>query len=246
MTGPVVAVLSYGRAGAISTPALFPGGVIVVPKSQAKEYGRDLAAGWEVVAIPDSDDGNIARKRNAALRLFAGRDLVMLDDDYDYVGRHEARRVIRLDHERIEALIAEGFALMEGVRTVLWGLNVQIDPRFYRPWSPFAMLSPVLGPFMGVSRNRPKDLLFDEDLWLKEDYDFSLRVLHRYHAVLRMNQFHYMVDHLGKAGGVVSSRTMAEEVRQLHRLETRWGSDVVKLRLHRTLNPRIMVPLKGV
>lgn len=130
--------------------------------------------------------------------------------------------------------------------SVLWGINVQVDRRFYREYTPISVTTIVLGPFLAITGDRPKDLRFDEDLWLKEDYDFSPKVLHRYHRILRLNRYHYKVDHLAELGGVVEHRNMAEEVRQLQSLQRRWGSDVVKIELHRSVNPIIKVPLKGV
>lgn len=39
---------------------------------------------------------------------------------------------------------------------------------------------------------------------------------------------------------------MDDERRQAVMLQRRWGSEVVKLQLHRSVNPVIKVPLKGV
>lgn len=245
---PVVAVASYGRAGRVSTVDVFPYGKIVVPQRQTDSYAalQDLPEGWEIVPIPDEADGNIARKRNAILDLFPGRDLVMLDDDYDYIGRWEGGIDRHLDGEGIRHMLWQGFQLAKDLGTPLWGINVQVDRRFYREYTPFSITNPVLGPFQGWSADRPDDLRYDEDLYLKEDFDMSLRVLHRYHRILRMNAYHYKVDHYNTLGGVVGTRNMSEEVRQLHALQRRWGSDVVKIQLHRSVAPVLKVPLKGV
>jgi hypothetical protein len=244
----VVAVASYGRAGRVSTVDVFPSGVIVVPNRQADSYRalQVLPAGWEVVGIPDEDDGNLCRKRNAILRLFEGEDLLIVDDDFDYVGLWQQGVDIHLDGSRINDLLANGFAMARELGTPFWGINVQVDRRFYREYTPISITNPVLGPFQAFTRERPADLAYDEELWLKEDYDMSLRVLQRWHRILRFNAYHYRVDHFNEAGGQVGLRNMAEEVRQLHRLQRRWGSDVVKIQLHRSVNPILKVPLRGV
>jgi hypothetical protein len=248
VTDPLVVVPSYGRAGRVSTVDVFPSGVVVVPEKQAETYSalQELPEGWEIATIPDSHDGNIARKRNAILDLYPDRDLLMLDDDYDYVGSWAEGEDRHLDHDGIRHLISEGFRMVRELGTVLWGINVQVDRRFYREYTPISVTNIVLGPFLGITSERRPDLRFDVDLWLKEDYDFALRVLHRYHRILRLNRYHYRVDHQSELGGVVANRNMVEERRQLFALQKRWGSDVVKIELHRSVNPIIKVPLKGV
>jgi glycosyltransferase involved in cell wall biosynthesis len=245
---PILAVASYGRAGRVSTVDVFPEGVIVVPRKQEDAYRalQPLPEGWSIQAIPDEEDGNLCRKRNAILRLFRGQDVVIVDDDYEYVGRWEAGEDRRLDADGIRHLLWQGAVLARDLGTPFWGINVQVDRRFYREYTPLSVTNVVLGPFQAFTADRPDDLLYDESLWLKEDYDLSLRVLHRWHRILRMNAYHYRVDHFNEAGGQVGKRNMEEEVRQLHLLQRRWGSDVVKLELHRSVNPIVKVPLKGV
>jgi hypothetical protein len=245
---PLVVVPSFNRAGRTTTQHVFPSGVVVVPESQAAAYARaDYPKGWGIVGIPDALDGNISKKRNAILDLYPGRDLVVVDDDYKYLGFWERGIDRRCGPEQIDLMLTNGFQMARDVGTPLWGINVQVDRRFYREHAPFAFTSVVLGPFTGiVGELLPEDLRYDEDLWLKEDYDFSLKVLHRFHRTVRLSRYHYMVDHHNEAGGVVGHRNMAEERRQNEILERRWGSAVVKVQLHRSVNPIIKVPLKGI
>lgn len=190
MADPLVVVPSYGRAGRVSTVRVFPKGVVVVPERQRETYEavQEMPDGWSIVAIPDGMDGNIARKRNAILELYPDRDLLMLDDDYDYIGTWARGDDRHLDHGDIRHLVSEGFRMVRELGSVLWGINVQVDRRFYREYTPISVTNIVLGPFMGITAERDVDLRFDEDLWLKEDYDFALRVLHRYHRILRFNR----------------------------------------------------------
>ena len=221
---------------------------MLVSEDEREAYEKqDWPDGWEVVAIPPEEDGNIAKARNAILNRYQGREIVMADDDYQYLGMWLRGEQIRLDHERVEEMLATGFQMARDVGTPIWGINVQVDRRFYREHAPFAFLSVVLGTFMGVLGDLlPADLRFDEDLWLKEDYDFSLKVLHRFHRTFRLSRYHYMVDHHSLPGGAVTTRNMAEEERQNRKLEARWGSSVVKVQLHRSPNPIIKVPLRGI
>lgn len=238
-----IAVPSYGRAGRVTTGSVFRGVVVVVPESQAEEYqAHPLEGGGRYEVMPDKYEGNIARKRNWILDNLGDR-IVMADDDYAHMGMVERGEQRKLPWESIEALLTNGFQMVEDLGTVLWGVNLQVDPRFYREYSPFSLLSPILGPFAAFDRC---PLRYDEDLWLKEDYDLSLQVLRRYHKALRFNKYHYQVDHFTETGGIVGMRNMPEETRQLRRLQEKWGSEVVSYDLTRSVNPRVRVPLRGI
>lgn len=240
-----VAVPTYKRAGMVSTDWVVRGCKIVCPESQAEEYREreECRNGAEVYPCPDEVDGNVARKRNWILDEFPGR-VLLLDDDLRYLGRFYQGEVTTLDLDAVDEFLENGFRMAEELGTVMWGVNQQADPKFYREYTPFCFLSPILGPFQGFCDT---PLRYDEDLWLKEDYDMWLQTVHRYHRTLRFNQYHYMANHLDQPGGCVSHRTMAEERRQVERLQKKWGKDVVRIRHDQgTINPKINVPLKGV
>lgn len=243
MTPWTIAVPSFGRAGRVTTDKVFHGAVVVVPESQADLYmAHPLENEGRYQPMPDRYEGNIAKKRNWILDNLGDR-IVMADDDYDHLGMVERGEMHKLDWPSIASLLLNGFQMVEDLGTVLWGVNLQVDPRFYREYSPFSLLSPILGPFAAFDRCT---LRYDEDLWLKEDYDLSLQVLRKHHKALRFNKYHYSVDHFSEAGGIVGMRNMPEEVRQLRRLQEKWGSEVVAFDLTRSVNPRVRVPLRGI
>lgn len=245
---PLVVMPSFGRPGKTTTQNVFRSGVCVVPESQAEAYSEfEWPKGWKVEAIPDERDGRKSRKQNAVLDLYPDRDLVMVDDDYKYVGQWQKGIDVRCDFDQLDGMLANGFQMARDVGTPLWGINVQVDRRFYREHAPFAFLSVCLGPFMAwVGELRPEDLRYDESLWYKEDYDISLKVLRRFKNIVRLSRYHYMVDHHEKAGGVVGMRNMDAEIAENARLEKRWGSRVWKRQEHRSVNPIIKVPIKGI
>jgi hypothetical protein len=97
-------------------------------------------------------------------------------------------------------------------------------------------------------------LRYDANIPAKEDYDFWLQNIQRYHRTLRVNKYHYVHDHGQKAGGFVSMRTAELEKTCAARLIEKWGSDVVKPggvkgRRHSSgeniLNTRVTVPING-
>jgi hypothetical protein len=239
-----VAVASFKRAGGVTTDQVVNNCRIVVPDSQVKEYRKHrLHNGARIVAIPDEQDGNLCRKRNAILDMYQG-NVVILDDDYSRIGFVEGGVTVELPPDGVDRLFENGFQMCRDLGTAMWGLNQQSDPKFYREYAPFSMLSPILGPFQAFAST---PFRYDETLWLKEDYDMSLRHLLRFHRILRFNKFHYLVNHINKSGGQVSMRTKEEEVRQIRLLQKRWGTHVVRWNEQRqSINPRVRVPLKGI
>lgn len=240
-------IVSYKRAGDISSDRVFKNAKIVIPESQFKEYDQyEYKNGCELLPIPDEADGNIARKRNYILDNFQSMcdgNMAIVDDDYDYIAMMEQGNQYKLTTDQVEAMLINGFQMCKDLGTVMWGLNVQTDPRFYNEFAPFTMLSVCLGPFQAFCNN---PLRYDEDLYLKEDYDMSLQVLQKYHKILRFGKYSYQVNHFNKTGGVVSYRTKGKEIEQLKRLEQKWGSKVVKYDVSKDVDPIVKVPLKGI
>jgi hypothetical protein len=238
-----VCIVSYKRAGRVTSDRVFRNAFVIVPKSQEEEYRKfELRNGCQVLGIEDKFDGNVSRKRNWCLNNMGDR-IVIVDDDYKSIKVHEGLRTRDLSVDEVDHLLSVGFQLCEDLGTVMWGLNVQTDPQFYREFTPFSLLAPILGPFAGFVKN---PLRYDERLFLKEDYDMFLQVIRKYRKVLRFNKFGYFVDHIKQSGGVVSHRTRNREVEQLQLLQRKWGSRVVKVNYQReSINPIIHVPLKG-
>lgn len=242
-----VFIVSYKRAGIVTSDRVFKNAKLVIPESQYEEYAKhEYKNGCELLPIPDEADGNSARKRNYVLEHFqdmGNGNTLIVDDDYDHIGRITDRKNEKLDVERVDALLRNGFQMCRDLGTVLWGINVQSDPKFYKETSPFSMLSPVLGPFQGFV---DCPLRYDEDIPLKEDYDLSLQVLQKYHKILRFNMYYYLVNHFDKPGGVVSYRTKQREIENLERLVQKWGKKVIKYNLNKDVDPIVKVPLKGI
>lgn len=242
-----VFIISYKRAGGVTSDKVFRNAKIVIPESQYEEYLKyEYKNGCELLPIPDSGDGNIVKKRNYIMDHFSDMcdgNMVIVDDDYDYIGMTENGNSLRLSLDQVDNLLMNGFQMCRDLGTVMWGLNVQSDPKFYREYSPFSFLAPCLGPFQAFCDN---PLRYDERVYLKEDYDMSLQVLQKYHKILRFNKYYYKVNHFDKPGGVVSYRTKQKEVDQLELMVKKWGKRVVKYNLKKDVDPIIKVPLKGI
>lgn len=246
-----IVIVSYKRAENVTTAKLFKPGdlVIACPESQAEEYKKHNE-GFELFLVPDNVEGNIGRKRNYILDKIDD-DILMLDDDIDHFGYHEYstdKLYTKMTREEVLAMIEQGFRMAHEAGVVLWGISMQSDPRFFKEYTPFNMLSPVLGPFRGIIKNPIRN---DESLNSKDDYDYFLQVIHKYHKVLRFNKYYYKCGHLTNKGGIATFRSMDKEMEWNKMLVKKWGSNVVDIDRrtqhgNKTVNPKIHVPINGV
>ena len=239
---------SYRRASHTKLDTyLDPGDMIFAIHKDDKDDYRRLTQVRDFIILPDETKKNMAKVRNYIRDYARGqgyRFLVMMDDDVKHIGYFEGGEARVLSPDSFLELLDNGFRMAEDVGTILWGMNLQADPKFYRARTPFSFLSPVLGPFTAHDLD-DEVLRYDEDLPLKEDYDYFLQVIHKYHRVLRFNKYHYVADHILDTGGLAGTRSMSMENENLTRLIRKWGRRVIKTR-DDSINPIMTVPIKGV
>lgn len=234
-----ILIPSYKRAGRVKVRKWLEEAVICCHEFEEVEY-RDFEGG-EIAVIPDHLRGNMANIRNWMLEYGYQTDhqLVFMDDDVDYIGYWEGGVVYKLSAHAFQEWLAKGFALAEEWGCKLWGVNVQKDPKFYHQWKPISLTSPILGTFSAVLQTA---LRYDSRLSLNEDYDFFLQNIYQYRKCLRFDKYHYAADHIDKAGGCGSYRTMVEEEKRAAIMVQKWGDKVVKYNFKRSFNPLISVP----
>ena len=237
---------SYRRAGITKVQDYFGKYVtIAVHKFEEKEYRKALPKGQSMLIIPDKLRGNLCHVRNWIKENCGDKHLIMCDDDLEYIGFVEKGREILPDAEDTIEFLKDGFRMCEETGTVLWGLNVQCDLRFYRARTPFSFTSVILDPF--TCQIIDKEIKYSPDLVLKCDYDYFLQVIKKYRRVLRFNKWHYKVAHLTDIpGGCATYRTIQAEKETAERLVKKWGRDIVRFDFNRSVNPKIFVPIKGV
>ena len=148
-----------------------------------------------------------------------------------------------MSYNRVLDFLDNGYNMCKELSCRLWGINLQADPKFYRTYNPISLLGVVLGTF---SCHYKPELRYDEGLFLNEDYDFFLKNIKKYRKVLRFKKYHYVADHLNKAGGCGSYRLKDTEIEQAKIMEKRWGSKVFRFDIKRSTNGIVNVPLKGI
>lgn len=252
-----IVIPSYKRSHDLRGADYFGTAMYCVPESQADEYSNVIDRA-RLVVIPDSEDGNIVKKRNWILKNLP-RPLLMLDDDIDCLmmceGRETASKgytrpkgMIKLTSEQAYNVIYSGFDLADQLGCPLWGINVNKDPLNYMPNAPIRFNMVILWPFQG---HLDHDLVFDDRMGNKEDYDMALQVLQKYGKILRFNKYSYNCGHFDNKGGIVSYRTTEKEMQYAKAIMKKWGSKVIKYDLNPKrqsdfLNGTVRVPIRGI
>lgn len=242
-----IAIPSYKRAETCKSAKMLSKAIIYVHEFEVEEYKKYNAN--KIVVIPD----NLQKKGMAVIRNFIldnakCDNILMVDDDLNRFGYYESCEQIKMKEEEIYAFVDMAFRMCKEAGTILWGVNLQSDKKFYRDYSPISLSSVILGPFMGIIRT---ELRFDDGLGLKEDYDYSLMVLNRYRRILRLNKYHYMSDHIKKIGGCATYRTSEAEIQQAEKFKQKWGGRIVKIQRRTqggnvSINPVVTVPIHGI
>lgn len=246
-----IVIPSFHRAHDLKGADYFIMAKYVVPQSQVEEY-QDKVGINRVIGIPDSEDGDIAKKRNWILNNVP-RPLIMIDDDVKCLRYWENREDEYLSEEFPRTLLPQLFRQMVDVAeefgVKMFGVAQNKDDRSYKEFEPFSLSKIVLGPFQGHLEH---NLQFDSKVGSKDDYDMALQQLNRYRKVLRFNKYAYDCEHGDNSGGIVSYRTQEKEIGWCRAIMVKWGKDIITYRIpprNKTdlLNAKkVTVPIKGV
>lgn len=243
-----IAIPSYKRADDCQTAKGFSRAIIFCHKFEAEEYRKHNKN--KIVVIPDELAGKgMAIIRNFILDNTKSDNVVMLDDDIKQFGYYEKLEMFLMTESEVYALFDNFFRMAKEAGTKLWGVNLQSDKKFYREYSPLSLSSVILGPCMGITKD--KDIRFDDRLGLKEDYDYSIQVLRKFRKILRFNKYHYVSAHIKKKGGCASYRTMKKEEDQATLFQKKWGKAIVHITRktqggNMSINPVVHCPIKGI
>ena len=217
-----ILIPSYNRARCVFALDVFPTATVIVPASQEADYRR-CNPGATVQTIPDTDDGNLSRKRNVVASL-SGKEpdgaFVAVDDDVCGLwDKNENRAVSGVEAVRVLETLA---AQAEAQGAVMFGFN----PSGRRPrqaeaeWAldePF----PHLYGFRGAS-----GLTFDEAISGFEMTDFFFQCREAGLKVLRWERYGLEVVR-GNLGGLERVKTQCAEGGEA--LARKWGPRVVEL-----------------
>lgn len=204
-----VYVISAGRPQAVEKMAEHLDGVPhywVVPASDLQAYAD---AGCAVMADP----GSLVAARNMALdHAFArGWHCAQVSDDL------KAIKVLGTGTRTLAWALAELDKALEDTGLALAGCSPTDNLYFAKPG--VATRKFVVGDLIMV---RPTELRFDENLRLKEDYDFTLQHWMEYGGAARCDYIAPSFAHYKNAGGAVAVRTSELEQATIAYLKDKW------------------------
>ncbi len=238
---------SYKRPEKSITQINYPSVKLVVKESEAEEYKKN---GNDIIVCPDSAQGNISRVRNWILdNLLDDVDcLIILDDDCKAISRWQDQTNTKLEEEELIRFCQQTSLVCKELGFKLWGLNTVTDKGAYREYTPFSFIQFIGCPFHAHIKGT--ELRYDEDLPLKEDYDFTLQNIKKYKGCLRVNYANYNVKQSEQEGGCANIRSLKKEKQQFFALQKKWGKDIIKRdkqsKRSFDYNPIMKVPIKGV
>lgn len=219
-----VAIRSRGRAGRVTSHRIFPDAFIWAPESEQEDYRKHH--GDKIMIVPDKCDGNLGVKSNAILDNSPSKWTLIVDDDVTSIHCFDYGKDKTLSPSECIELVKHGFDIASQLGVKLWGINQNSNEMAYASFRPFNLLAPILGPFTG---HLSPVLRYDPSVHGKDDYDFWLQNIAKYHRTFRMNKYHYIHDHGTKPGGFVAMRTKDLEQKGIDRMKAKWGTKVFKV-----------------
>jgi len=253
-----VNVPSYKRPK-VKTLDYLPFANIWVDQKEYKAYVDANPEGSNIIKCASKHQGNLCRIRNHIMvtEFQNGADVVLIvDDDLKAVGYWERKQKFIIQTDEFLAFLEKYSILAKEWGAYFWGLNIAPDKQNYREYTPFSLSSYIGGPFQCFLKGN--ECLYDERLYLKEDYDMTLQHLNEYRKVLRLNKFFYEAKQSEQIGGCAVQRNLKVEQEQFELLQMKWGGKIVsrdksdrshnrkKVKTRQDYNPVIRVPIKGV
>lgn len=148
----------------------------------------------------------ITKARNAILDYFPiGSNILMCDDDIKGLYRLVGKKSILMQQNEVKKLILKMFDLCKQHNIGLWGVGATFNPYFMR--HKFSYRTFIIGTFCGCITS---DIRMDENLKVKEDYDFTIQHILRDRCILRQDGVGVRAGHYTQ-GGCDSLRAINED-----------------------------------
>jgi len=165
------------------------------------------------------ESGGLCRSRNAILDDAFALDLpaIELSDD---LRKLEIATAAKEKHDAtLDDAVRLMFAAMDSTGSRLVGVAPTSNAFFFNPNKPVHTVAFVVGDLIAV---RPTPLRFDEELRLKEDYDYTLQHVVKYGVIARCNSVLATFAHKTNKGGACDYRTTELEQQTIQQLRVKW------------------------
>lgn len=174
------------------------------------------------------ESGGLCESRNAALRdaFKINAWCCQISDDLSSIGAAVydsiSRQIKRAPLSFFDA-ISNLCEMMKADRAYLGGCAPTANPYFMH--EPFKRQSFIVGDLILV---KPCKIFFDQNLRLKEDYDYTLQHLETFGSVLRFDYILPSFAHRTNKGGAVEYRTSDREKEAIAYLQKKWPGVLVR------------------
>lgn len=169
------------------------------------------------------ESGKLCESRNAALQQAFQMNLPCLQLSDDLKKIKKAHSKTQTEEVKLLNCVKEMASTGQKFGAKLCGVAPTSNPFFYNPEKPFKNKAFIVGDMILVF---PSDLRFDENMSLKEDYDFTLSHLRKYGKVLRFDNILAEFMHRSNKGGAVAYRTSDMEKKNIEYLKKKWGNAI--------------------
>lgn len=183
---------------------------IIVPDG-VQNHGKSKCMNWMLENLWDDDTDAI----------------VMMDDDWTCLRAHELNGKDRtIPEDEFYEIVERYTQLAKEFGVGLWSFNLNSDPMTYDCFKPFRLHAYLDGQFTcWCERN---EIRYDEELTIKEDVDFCLQNMKKYHKALRVDKYYPVCKGFTNDGGCNDFRSKDEEQRQFKMMQKKWGSSVIR------------------
>ena len=219
-----IVIPSHKRHDRVFAKKLVNDPIICVAESQADIY-REYNPDCEIVTHPDTVVGLIP-KRNWMARHFG--DIFMLDDDVHacktlYAEKGESARV--KDKNRITKIIFDLHEMAELMGVHVFGFTSRISPVMYDETGFLSLSKMITGCSYGVRYN--KNVWWNEELRLKEDFWISCYVKHKERRILTDLRYNFeQKNTFVNSGGLSAIRNQEEERRSILFIRKSFGEAI--------------------
>lgn len=155
-----------------------------------------------------------AQGADAAVELSDDLRVIKLAVDKD----NKNSKVISFDDA-----VAIMISACEGLGAKMAGTAPTNNAFFFNPNKPYHTRAFIVGDFITVLDT---DLRFDQNLKLKEDYDYTLQHIYKYGSVARCNALLPSFLHRTNAGGACAYRNEKREQKAIRYLKAKWPSHI--------------------
>lgn len=224
-------ILSYGRPYSIKTHKLLDRGLdddyfIAIRESQLDEYSSNNTIKDGVfITIPDTCN-TLAKTKNYVNKIIDD-DVLFLDDDIEYFCSAYTKNKNLTNPDDVHFLLDNVYQNSKDLGIGLYTINQSANMLYSDLSKPFSFVK-LCGSVCGVN---DKDIMFDENLTIRCDADYTIQNLIKHRIILCDNRFAFYSKKDTNVGGSTSNNRGNKVLADKQYLIDKWGR-YIKFSIH--------------